>query len=207
MDKTLRYAAYAGIVSMSLWLIKFTEIFEGKGFFISILLRTGILLSIVIFYWGLKSLGEKTQNRIMKNTAYVAIIWMTISFLLWLISEETSLIDSYLSHNIFVVLSIIEGFIAVAFGVAFLELRKRYGSIATATAITGISSGVFMATSILTLDPIKEIVTEGSVIESIRIIIGLIVIAGFLLSAIGLLLSRILIVLGVVILYKASKEF
>ncbi|MBI2129232.1 hypothetical protein HYU07_03245 [Candidatus Woesearchaeota archaeon] len=179
MDKAIKYAAIAGIISIAMTIpMVILEVLKSlkmltSGWIAAYILTYLIsLISYAVFIWGFKVIGEKTQNTLLTISSYLLII---SSIFLYGYVILASLLPSFdkLLILVSVLYLLIYGVLSLLAGIAVLKLKDRLGSIATATGILNIITGASFLTIIL--------------------------------SAIGLLTMMPAYVLEIILLFKASK--
>ena len=87
MNKTLRYAAVAGILAVGIVipflfieLFKILNILGGEGSVTTRLLLNAITLILLGFFlYGFKIIGDKTKNNLLKFSSYLLIIVLILS--------------------------------------------------------------------------------------------------------------------------------
>lgn len=181
MDKTLKYAAIAGILSIAMTMpLIILEVFKSSVMLNTSLIAIYILAYLLdlafyaIFIWGFKVIGEKTQNTLLTISSYILII---SSIALYGYIILTILIPSL--NKFLILISVLYllfyGVLSLLAGIAILKLKDRLGSIATATGILSIITGASFLTMVL--------------------------------SVIGLLTLMPAYVLEIILLFRAAKAF
>lgn len=195
MDKTLRYAAYAGIITLILTIpVTLYTLYNGPPGTIKTLLYTTYYLAGIIVMWGFKTIAEKTDNKLMKTTTYLMMTFMTACILIVATQKE---ITANITYNSF---AIIYGITGTAFAISLFKLEKQFGKTATATAITDMIFGLQNIT-IYTIT-IYLLLLENTNKQPPTIILTTAAIVYLTMLATGILTG----ILEVIILYKASKE-
>lgn len=179
MNKTIKYAGIAGILSLIIEVpIVIFEIFNSlhkfESGFISLYILV-LLLSLVlylIFIYGFKLIGEKYQNNLLKWSSYILIIFSIICYGYLVLALISPNLD-----NVFIQILtiIIFGAASIPFGIALLKLKPQFGSLATSTGVIGIITGASFLSVIL--------------------------------SILGILLIVPLYILASMILFRAAKKF
>ncbi|MEM3074828.1 MAG: hypothetical protein QW727_02720 [Candidatus Pacearchaeota archaeon] len=155
MNKTIKNAAIAGILSIIvdiplviLEVLKSLKMLSGGLLTIYIIVYVLSLLLYIVFAWGFKIIGEKTQNNLLSVMTYVFIISSIIYdgyFILAAISPS-------LDNPIISILTLIfYGAVGIPFGISLLKLKNQFGSIATATGILVIITSASFLTVILSI--------------------------------------------------------
>ncbi len=178
MNKTIKYAAFAGIVSLIAVIPTIVlEVIKGRKELSGLLLTSYIAFALVVhlvdlvYFWGFKIIGEKTKNKILLVSAYILLVFTVFSFLQVVLEQFFMVLDNII---IGVLILIVFGAIHIPFGIGILKLKKQFGGIATAAGVMTIITGASFLT--------------------------------FILSFIGLILLIPMIILHVVLLFKAAKK-
>lgn len=135
MNKKLKYAGIAGIV---------TILFSSLANAIAILIYG---MASIIYIWGYKIVGEKANNKLLKDVSLAVIVWV-VGFLIFHFSNYFQNHPSFFTLY-FIVLN---GLLGTLFGMAILKLKKIFGNIAKITGVLGIVTGacyILMGMSIL----------------------------------------------------------
>ncbi len=152
-EKYMEIAAYAGIASLLLGipatilqiLIAFDTI---NDYWLT--LHTPLFLitaaTSILFYWGFKTLGDETKNRILQIAAYLLIL-----SILFTISSLT-LKDTAILNLMF------NGLAYITLGTGFIKLKEHYGTIALATGTLNIIAGFGILTIILAIPAIPLLI-------------------------------------------------
>ncbi len=107
------------------------------------------------FYWGFKTLGDETKNRILQIAAYLLILSILFTLLLFTLENLNLLTTGTLKHLILSVLNLLfDGFTYIILGIGFIKLKEHYGPIALATGTLNIIAGVGVLTIILAIPAI-----------------------------------------------------
>lgn len=161
VDKTLKYAAHAGALMLALntltaalILLALPQLTLMKPSWLSPILGLTTQAVTIIFYWGYKTLAQKTQNKLLTIAAYVGIliaakdaatiIFTTTTGLEWLTRSALIMVVLYAALTVFA-----DAVLAIIFGAALLKLQKQYDQTAKAAGTLEILAGAFMATILL----------------------------------------------------------
>lgn len=181
MNKILKYAAIAGILSIAMTMpLIMLEVFKSSVMLSSGLIAIYILAYLLdlalyaVFIWGFKVIGEKTQNTLLTISSYLLIIFSIVLYGYIILIPLIPSLDKFLIL-ISVLYLLFYGVLSLLAGIAILKLKGRLGPIATATGILSIITGASFLTIIL--------------------------------SAIGILTMMPAYVLEIILLFKASKAF
>ncbi len=210
MDKTLRYAAISGIllvvvlairtfinlfISLTLLMQSYEMLPTSLSQFYNLLSIPLLILSI-IFLWGFKLVGGKTQNRLLKFTSilliFTSIVGIGYSLLLVLFlphSVTGQAIVPYPYNLLVMALALLGGVFRILFGVGLLKLRKNFGSTATAAGI---------------LEIIEQMLYPGAIILALILPISQLV--SLIFTTISFFIRLMAVVLEVVILFRASEK-
>lgn len=154
MNKTLRYAAISGILTVVILLpFLFIELFRALNIIggktsvtTQIVLNVITLLLLGFFLYGFKIIADKTKNNLLKIAVYLFIIALIINHGYGgynvLTKTEADLSSTTTSSFVYVVY----GIMGVLFGIGLLKLKKQLGTIAKTTGILAIISGITYAT-------------------------------------------------------------
>ena len=202
MDKTIKYAMYAGIIVLilSVPVIICNLTYDTPGVQ-AILLYTIYYTAGIIFMMGFKTIGEKTQNKPLKTTSYGIIAYLIVSILLILMQENIKNLTNETTRAIIgSSMLIIYGVILIAFAISLFKLENQFGKIATATAITTMIAGLHYLTLYTMAIPMFLIENTTNPILTTTAIFAVILYITMLITVIS---SEIL---GVILLYKTSKK-
>ncbi len=153
MKNELKIAWIAGIVSLILLIpiliLSFVREFSSLSSFLMILyssLSITDAIASIFFLRGFILIGEKLKNQFLVAISYVMIMIGIIFsiydlFLLAYPSLEPKALD-------FIILFLF-GIVSIFFGISLLQLKKKFGAIAKATAILEIITGITLATIFL----------------------------------------------------------
>ncbi|MBI2545891.1 hypothetical protein HYV81_01815 [Candidatus Woesearchaeota archaeon] len=153
MDKSLRYAAVAGIISLlSLVPVIIFDILKEFGranqkfLFIYIALSFISIAAYLIFMWAFKIIGEKTKNTLLVAMAYLTIILSVLFYLYDMLGLLYPSLD-----NVFmgVAILILSGIVGIPYGIAQLRLKKKLGGVATAAGVLNIITAACFITVLL----------------------------------------------------------
>lgn len=189
MNKTVKYAGVAGILSLALTspimifeVLKVLKKLEGSFVLLYIFVLLLSLIFYIIYIFGFKLIGEKLPNNLLKITSYILIISAIIDYGYTIVT----LIFPTLDNSIVDILSlVIVGGISIPFGIALFKLKPQFGSLATVASVIAIITGVI------------EIIIGASLLS---------VILSVILSILGILLSIPLYILTSMILFRAAKK-
>ncbi len=178
MNKTIKYAGIAGILSLILSvpviifeILKSLNKLEGGLISLYIFVLLISLVLYIIFIWGFKLVAEKYQNNLLRVSSYILII----SAILYYGYLALTLISPSLDNVVIQILAVVVfGAASIPFGIALLKLKPQFGSLATGAGVI-------------------EIITGASLLSVI-------------LSIIGILLLIPLYILTSVILFRAAKK-
>jgi hypothetical protein len=157
MHRTLKHAAIAGILYLivsfplivlraAVGALKTLDELTGSPIPLYIFVLLVALVLYIIFVWGFKVLGEQYQNNLLKIVSYVLIV-IAIIHHSYLISVSISpALENILVEMLSVVLA---GAAMIPFGIGLLKLKIHFGSVATATGVLEIISGISLLTFLL----------------------------------------------------------
>lgn len=155
MHKILKYAAIAGILSLIIlipWavleILKSLNKLGGGLISLYIFVLFVALILYVIFVWGFKIIGEKYQNNLLKIASFVLIAIAIIYHSLLILALISPAFDNTFIQILPVVLM---GAAMIPFGIGLLRLKMQFGSVATATGVIEIISGISFLTVLLSL--------------------------------------------------------
>jgi len=155
MNKTIRHAGIAGILSLILAVP--VGIFEvllslGKleGGFISLYIFV-LFLSLVVyivFMHGFRLVGEKLSNNLLKITSNILIISAIVYYGYLILTLISPNLDNIVIQ---ILAAVILGAANIPFGVALLKLKPQFGSLATKAGVMEIIIGVSLLSVILSI--------------------------------------------------------
>ena len=180
MNKSLHYAAIAGIISIILLVpliifevMKVLKVLTGIFLIAYVLLYVLAAVLDLIFTWGFVIIGKKAKIRLLINTSYILIV-SSILYTAYII--PSFLFPALEKYNLIVTIFtlLLLGAVGLAFSIALLRLKKLF-PIANVAGILGI----IMSASFLTI----------------------------IFSFIGLLLIVPFYIVTTMLLFRAAKKF
>ena len=158
MDKNIRIAGIFGIINF-IFIIPLIFVEIARNIFplttmlivIYIIINLIYTISYIFSIRGFAIIGKKLKINSLIKSSYALII-ASILILIALILNLTVL--KLFSLVFSIILLIVVGIMGIFFGISLLKLKKKFGSIATATGVLNIISGAGMITVILIFIPI-----------------------------------------------------
>ena len=155
MLKTLRYRAYAGVVGAILqipWIylefLRGAKRLSGNILYIYYPLLVIEIVLYSYFMWGFKIVGDKTKNKLLSISTVVSIIAFIAAIgSSFILQNQTTRIQLILS----LITLILVGGTCIPVGISLIKLKNKFGSLAQATGILNIITGVCLVTIIFVL--------------------------------------------------------
>jgi hypothetical protein len=155
MNKTIKYAGVAGILSLIFAVpVIIFEILKSLNNFGSGLASLYIftllasLILYIIFIYGFKLVAEKYQNNLLKTSSYILIISAVVYYGYLVLTLISPNLDNMLIQILAVV---IFGGVSISFGIALLKLKPQFGSLATGAGVLEIITGASLLSVILSI--------------------------------------------------------
>mgnify|MGYP001558551163 CR=1 len=155
MNKTIKYAGIAGILSLILLvpviifeILKSLNKLDGGLISLYIFVLLVSLVLYVIFTWGFKLVAEKYQNNLLRISCYILIISAILYYGYSALTLISPSLDNILIQTLAVVIS---GAVSIPTGIALLKLKPQFGSLATGAGVIEIISGVSFLSVILSI--------------------------------------------------------
>lgn len=179
MNKTIKYAGVAGILSLILVVpITVFEILKGLNMLggglasLYIFIHLLSLVVYIVFIHGFRLVGDRLSNNLLKLTSNILIISAIFYYGYIILTVISPNLENIVIH---ILCLVIFGAVNIPFGIALLKLKPQFGSLATAAGVI-------------------EIITGASLLSVI-------------LSILGILLLAPLYILDSMILFRAAKKF
>ncbi|MDI6734160.1 MAG: hypothetical protein QMD50_01550 [Patescibacteria group bacterium] len=155
MNKTIKYAGIAGILSLILAMpIIIFEVLKslnnlGSGL-VSLYIFTLLasLILYIVFIHGFKLVAEKYQNNLLKTSSYILIISAIVYYGYLVLTLISSNLDNMLIQ---ILAMVIFGGASILFGIALLKLKPQFGSLVTGAGVVEIITGVSLLSVILSV--------------------------------------------------------
>lgn len=153
MDKSLKYAAFAGILSLItlfpviiLDLLKEFAKYDPKFIFIHVSLQFISTASYLAFAWAFKVIGDKYKNNLLVTMTYIVIAGAIVYYIYELMTLIYPELESFI---VSIAALIVFGIVGIPFGIAQLRLKKKLGGIATGAGVLNIITSACFVTVIL----------------------------------------------------------
>jgi hypothetical protein len=158
MSKHLRIAGIAGILSLILSIPGFyfeairSEHPLGMGLTTLYILTLSLnLILYVVLCSGFVMLAKKTQNVPLRVSSYILIALSIVNFLYMLLSLSVVEVHTIVNLLIAVLTLVLMGAASIPFGIGILQLRPRFGSLATWLGVLEIISGISLMSVIFSI--------------------------------------------------------
>ncbi len=200
MNKTIKYAGVAGILSLIFGVpvtvfevLRSLKKLDGDPISLYIFVLFLSLVLYIVFIHGFRLVGEKLSNNLLKLTSNILIILAIVSYgylILTLISPNLD------NEGINILIVVFSGAASITFGISLLKLKPQFGSLATWAGVIAIITGAGFLSVIWTMTEIF--------LTPLYILSSLFNLSLFIITILLLIPLRILLLM---ILFRAAKKF
>lgn len=162
MNKTIKNAAIAGILTIIVTIpLTILEVMKSLNMLsdVSLALYTIVyvlsLVLYIIFTFGFKVIGDKTNNNLLRVTSYILIFSSIIYYGYFILAAIYPALDNPI---ISISTLVFYGAIGIPFGISLLKLKGKFGSVATAAGVLVIMTSASFLTVILSIFGILTII-------------------------------------------------